>query len=64
MGEQLTSADVATLAGVTRASIHRYRFRGSIPEPDGYLGRTPWWHEATIRQWLAERPKVGRPPTP
>jgi hypothetical protein len=59
--DQLTTTDVASLAGVTVASIRQYRLRGSIPLPDGYLGTTPWWQRATIETWLAERPKRGRP---
>jgi hypothetical protein len=59
--DQLTTTDVASLAGVTVASIRQYRLRGAIPPPDGYLGTTPWWQRATIETWLAERPKRGRP---
>ncbi len=61
MTDQLTTADVARLAGVAPASIRTYRGRGVIPQPDGYLGSTPWWHRSTIDAWLAGRPKRGRP---
>lgn len=58
---QLTYADVAPLAGVTVASLRRYRLRGVMPEPDGHLGSTPWWTQETISEWLASRPGRGRP---
>lgn len=59
--DQLTTAEVAELAGISPASVHRYRLRGAVPEPDGYVGRTPWWKRETIDEWLATRPKPGRP---
>jgi predicted DNA-binding transcriptional regulator AlpA len=59
--DQLTIEEVATLAGIQPGSVYRYRARGSMPEPDGFLGRTPWWRRATIEKWLQERPSVGRP---
>jgi predicted DNA-binding transcriptional regulator AlpA len=59
--DQLTTDQVAALAGISPASVRRYRLRGAIPEPDGYLGRTPWWRQETIAAWLAERSKPGRP---
>lgn len=61
MTDQLTTAEVAALAGIEPASVRRYRMRNAIPEPDGQLGRTPWWYRSTIEAWLAERPRAGRP---
>ena len=63
MPDQLTTEDVARLAGVEVATIRTYRLRGAIPAPDGYVGRTPWWWAKTITRWLAERPSRGRPAT-
>jgi predicted DNA-binding transcriptional regulator AlpA len=57
----LTIDDMARLAGVKRRSIDQYRTRGTIPEPDGYVGRTPWWSRDTAVRWIAERPGRGRP---
>jgi hypothetical protein len=54
---------VAALAGIAPASVRRYRLRGTFPEPDGYVGRTPWWRRRTILGWLAIRPEPGRPRT-
>ena len=59
--DRLITAEVAELAGITTASVRRYRQRGAIPEPDGMLGRTPWWRRDTIERWIATRPGPGRP---
>lgn len=32
-----------------------------FPEPDGHLGRTPFWYEATVRRYLSERSEPGQP---
>ena len=61
VNSQLTTDDVAALAGLSSASVRRYRLRGTVPPPDGYLGRTPWWWLTTIDDWLAVKPKRGRP---
>jgi len=58
---QLTTTDVANMAGVTDQAIRRHRIRGTIPEPDGYVGRTPFWFLPTIEEWLANRRGRGRP---
>lgn len=66
----LTSEEVAQRLGIQRSSVHRYRVRGDIPEPDDYAGRTPLWAEASFTAWLNERPGHGwrkgktRPPQP
>lgn len=60
MTEQLTMSDVAELAGITPKSLARQRLRRAVPEPDGMLGRTPWWHRETIEAWLASRPRRGQ----
>ena len=61
MSDMLTIAQVAELVGVERRTIDQYRQRGTIPPPDGTLGRTPWWHRATIEEWMRTRPPRGRP---
>ena len=62
MSDMLSTREVAELVGVKPASIRRYRVRGTFPEPDGYVGVTPWWYRSTVEAWLAKRPPVGRPP--
>lgn len=59
---QLTTKQVAERAGITVGSVRQYRYRGRFPEPDGFVGRTPWWKPATVRQWLKTRRGPGRPP--
>jgi predicted DNA-binding transcriptional regulator AlpA len=53
----LTSDQLAARLGIKRSSVHRYRTRGDIPEPDEYVGRTPLWAEASVDRW--ERPGHG-----
>jgi hypothetical protein len=59
--DQLTTGQVAALAGIAPASVRRYRLRGTFPGPDGYVGRTPWWRRRTVERWLASRRHPGRP---
>jgi predicted DNA-binding transcriptional regulator AlpA len=50
-GERLlTAEEAATLRGVTTATWHRSVQRGSYPQPDGHVGRTPVWKETTVKQ--------------
>ena len=58
--------DVATTAAylvVQPKTVTGYSARGEMPEPDGHLGRTPWWHPATIQVWAAARPRSPAPRT-
>ena len=58
---QLTAAEAAERSGVTPDSWREMVRLGRAPKPDGYLGRTPWWHPATIEAWLPTRRRRGRP---
>jgi len=53
--DPLDTSAVAELAGVTAETIRQYLLLGKIPEPDGYLGRSPYWRRRTIERWLAKR---------
>ncbi|WP_341719897.1 helix-turn-helix domain-containing protein [Micromonospora sp. FIMYZ51] len=55
----LTTDQLADRLGIKRTSVHRYRSRGDIPEPDQYVGRTPLWAESSVDAWLKERPGHG-----
>lgn len=58
----LTVAGVAARLGVQRRTVEAYRHHTQygFPEPDGRLGRTPWWKPATIDAWQKGRPGQGR----
>jgi len=55
----MTSQMVADRLGVTRATVHTYATRGTLPPPDAYVGRTPVWGPDTIEAWIASRPGMG-----
>lgn len=57
--DMLTMAEAAVIADMPYDSFRRYRVRGVVPEPDGYVGRTPWWRRETIEKWAAVRPRRG-----
>ena len=50
--------DIAEELKVKLDTVHTYRGRGLLPDPDGYIERTPYWFEETISSWLAERESV------
>ena len=55
----LTVADIAEAAGVTKATIDSYRYRGYLPEPQVVRARTPLWSRPVITHWLQQRPGCG-----
>lgn len=59
-GEQLSIAEVAARIGVTVGTAQTYRAQKRLPDPDGLIGRTPWWWATTIDVWQANRPGRGR----
>jgi len=60
---QLDTVGVGERLGISAVSVRRYmvadRDKYSFPQPDGYLGRTPWWWSDTIDEWAAARPGRG-----
>ena len=58
-GPVMTSQEVADRLGVTRATVHVYASRGTLPPADAYVGRTPVWDSGTIEAWIASRPGMG-----
>lgn len=50
---------VAERAGVTAATIRKYRATGRMPDADILLGQSPGWHPETIEAWLQARPGRG-----
>jgi predicted DNA-binding transcriptional regulator AlpA len=55
----LTVGDIAEVAGVSKATIDSYRYRGVLPKPQATSGRTPLWARPIIRHWLATRSGPG-----
>lgn len=55
----LTAEQLAHRLGIQRSSVHRYRSRGDLPEPDEYVGRTPLWSTSSVDTWLEQRPGHG-----
>lgn len=62
---QLDIDGVAAHLGVTRGTWLAQRANGSAPDPDGKLGRSPWWYASTIDAWRLQHPArakgAGRP---
>lgn len=60
---QLDTAAVADRLQVTPSTVRRYmmadRARYGFPDPDGRLGRSPWWWSTTIDKWVKGRPGQG-----
>ena len=48
---QWSVGEVAAYLGVKRSTVTAYRSRGQMPQPDGRVGRSPWWRPETIRAW-------------
>jgi len=61
-GPILDRQAVADRLRIKPDSVTRYVNRGQCPEPDGKVGRAPWWYEATIDAWIAARPGHGGRP--
>jgi hypothetical protein len=55
----LTVADIGELAGVSKATVDSYRYRGSLPPPQTTRGRTPLWARPIVHRWLRTRPGPG-----
>ncbi len=56
---QWSVAEVAAYLGIKPRTVTGYLTRGQITEPDGYVGRSPWWWETTITTWQEQRPGRG-----
>lgn len=53
--DRLTSTEVAAILGIKPRTLSAYLARGQGHEPDGRIGRTPWWYRSTAEAWVAER---------
>jgi predicted DNA-binding transcriptional regulator AlpA len=59
--DRLFVSDVAATVGVTHSTIRQHIRRGTMPVPDGYVGRRRWWSRPTIEAWMKTRRKPGNP---
>ena len=57
--DQLDLTAFAARAGIKPGTIYGYHSTGRLPQPDGWLGRTPWWWADTVDAWLTNRPGQG-----
>jgi hypothetical protein len=48
--------DLADLFGVSAQWPYSMRTKGLLPEPDGYLGRNPYWIRDRIADWWKTNP--------
>jgi predicted DNA-binding transcriptional regulator AlpA len=61
----LDYAGIATLTGLTRATLRRYRSIGLLPPPDELpVPDRPRWRTSTITAWAKARPGRGAPGHP
>jgi hypothetical protein len=60
--EMVDIAELAEMAGIVPSTLREKMARGYAPQPDGYVGRTPYWKRRTAEQWVRTRP--GRGPHP
>jgi hypothetical protein len=58
MGQQIGrerivgTAEIAGIANVKEQTVHAWRHRKILPDPDAIIGNTPIWREQTIVRWL------------
>lgn len=55
----LNNEAAAAYLGIARSTWTTYRSDGRTPDPDGWLGNSPWWYAATLDAWKATRPGRG-----
>lgn len=55
----MTVSDIAEVAGVSKATVDSYRYRGYLPAPQIIRGRTPLWARPIVHHWLRTRPGSG-----
>lgn len=58
--DYLDSAAFAAELGVKPATLHTYKHRGILPEPDAHFGQTPAWLPTTVTAFKANRPGRGK----
>lgn len=59
MGQRITRAQAAEIAGVAPDTFSGYVSRGHAPGPVEHVGSTGLWDEDEVVQWQASRPGPG-----
>lgn len=54
-GQYMDSAGIAAHLGVKLATVHTWRSRGRMPQPDRMFSRTPLWRVETVRGFVAAK---------
>ncbi|WP_420039049.1 helix-turn-helix transcriptional regulator [Gordonia sp. MP11Mi] len=57
----LSRAELGERTGLTINTINSYARKRLLPEPDAMIGDREGWTEATIDEWVANRPGSGGP---
>jgi uncharacterized protein YjcR len=52
-------AEIAQRLGVKQSTVHVWRYRNLLPEPDWTISGQPAWQWATVKRWAK---KTGRLP--
>lgn len=47
--------EIAEMLDVQVKTVRQWRFRGLMPKPAGYMGRSPYWRLVEIRRWAQKR---------
>lgn len=58
---QMDRAAVAARFGIKPRSVTIAVARGSLPPPDGYFGRSPWWWSTTLDNWKRPSERTMKP---
>ncbi|HEX4756006.1 MAG TPA: hypothetical protein VH661_09700 [Candidatus Dormibacteraeota bacterium] len=58
--EVVGEKEIAGMLAVKENTVHQWRARGSLPEPDGFVSGNPAWHWSTIQKWAEA---TGRTPS-
>lgn len=49
--EILDTAGIAKMFGVRPETVHKWRDRGLLPDPAGYISRCPYWIRSALEIW-------------
>ena len=56
----VSAPEIAQRLGVRPSTVHQWRQRRLLPEPEAVLGHTPVWTWTTIEAWAVETRRLTR----